>query len=162
LAVALHLKRCGRTKRPRPAIDRSVDEKLEATYATQDDHLETAISITGILTQPPTYGINARLTYQVSQTTILARVNERKLMTIMTVSSKGQVVLPSSTRKRLGLVAGSQLQVIDEPDGIRLTVSRPVQVTTIAACAGMAIAPSKGTARRLLEFDAASVLKRTK
>lgn len=66
-------------------------------------------------------------------------------MTTMTVSSKGQVVLPSSTRKRLGLVAGSQLQVVDEPDGIRLTVSRPVQVTTIAACAGTAIAPSKGT-----------------
>jgi antitoxin PrlF len=83
-------------------------------------------------------------------------------MTTMTVSSKGQVVLPANTRKRLGLVAGSELQVFDEPDGIRLIVARPVKVSTIALCAGMAVAPTKGTVRRLSEFDPASALKRTK
>jgi antitoxin PrlF len=83
-------------------------------------------------------------------------------MTIMTVSSKGQVVLPSNIRKRLGLVAGSQLQVFNEPDGLRLTVVRPVKVTSIASCVGMATAPYKGNARRLSEFDAASTLTRTK
>jgi antitoxin PrlF len=82
-------------------------------------------------------------------------------MTTMTVSSKGQVVLPSNIRKRLGLVAGSQLQVFDEPDGIRLTVARAVKVTTIESCAGMAVAPPKGKVRRLSEFDASSVLART-
>ena len=82
-------------------------------------------------------------------------------MTTMTVSSKGQVVLPASIRKRLGLVAGSQLQVFDEPDGLRLTVARPVKTGEIAACAGMAIAPRTGQPRRLADFDAASILKRS-
>jgi AbrB family looped-hinge helix DNA binding protein len=80
-------------------------------------------------------------------------------MTTMTVSSKGQVVLPTSIRKRLGLVAGSQLQVFDEPDGIRLVVARPVKMTSIAACAGMVVAPRLGKPRRLSEFDAAATLK---
>jgi AbrB family looped-hinge helix DNA binding protein len=80
-------------------------------------------------------------------------------MTTMTVSSKGQVVLPSSIRRRLGLVAGSQLQVFDEPDGIRLVVARPVKASSIAACAGMVVAPRSGKSRRLSEFDAAATLK---
>jgi AbrB family looped-hinge helix DNA binding protein len=80
-------------------------------------------------------------------------------MTTMTVSSKGQVVLPTSIRKRLGLVAGSQLQVFDEPDGIRLVVARPVKATSIAACAGMVIAPQSRKPRRLSEFDAAATLR---
>jgi AbrB family looped-hinge helix DNA binding protein len=80
-------------------------------------------------------------------------------MTTVTVSSKGQVVLPTSIRKRLGLVAGSQLQVFDEPDGVRLVVARPVKATSILACAGMVVAPRSGKPRRLSEFDAATTLK---
>jgi AbrB family looped-hinge helix DNA binding protein len=83
-------------------------------------------------------------------------------MTTMTVSSKGQVVLPTSIRKRLGLVAGSQLQVFDEVDGIRLVVARPIKATNIAACAGMVVAPRSGKPRQLSEFDASSVLRRSR
>lgn len=37
-----------------------------------------------------------------------------------TVSSKGQVVVPSDVRKRLGLVRGSVLRFVLEADGVRL------------------------------------------
>ncbi len=81
-------------------------------------------------------------------------------MATITVSSKGQVVLPADIRRRLGLMAGTQMEIIEEPDGVRLVVSRPIQVSSIAACAGMVTAPSKGKARNLAEFDAASLLSK--
>ena len=82
-------------------------------------------------------------------------------MTTMTVSSKGQIVLPANIRRRLGLMAGTQMEIIEEPDGVRLVVTRPVQTTDVAACAGMVTAPSKGKPRKLSEFDAASLLRKT-
>jgi antitoxin PrlF len=81
-------------------------------------------------------------------------------MTTMTVSSKGQIVLPADIRRRLGLMAGSQMEIIEEPDGVRLVVSRPVNATSISACAGMVTAPSKGKARNLADFDAASLVSK--
>jgi AbrB family looped-hinge helix DNA binding protein len=78
----------------------------------------------------------------------------------MTVSSKGQVVLPASIRRRLGLIAGSQLSIIEEADGVRLIVSRPINATSIASCAGMVTAASKGYARNLADFDPATLLKK--
>lgn len=78
-------------------------------------------------------------------------------MAIMTVSSKGQVVLPADIRRRLGLMAGTQLEIIEEPDGVRLVISRPIKAASIAACAGMVTAPSKGKARSLGNFDPASL-----
>jgi AbrB family looped-hinge helix DNA binding protein len=82
-------------------------------------------------------------------------------MTTMTVSSKGQVVLPADIRRRLGLMAGTQMEIIEEADGVRLVVSRPVKASNIAACAGMVTAPSKGKARNLAGFDAASLLAKS-
>ena len=79
-------------------------------------------------------------------------------MATMTVSSKGQVVLPADIRRRLGLMAGTQMERIEEPDGVRLVVSRPVKTTDVTACAGMVTASSKGKPRKLSEFDAASLL----
>jgi AbrB family looped-hinge helix DNA binding protein len=81
-------------------------------------------------------------------------------MTTITVSSKMQIVLPADIRRRLGLMAGSQMEIIEEPDGVRLVVSRPVTVTSVAACAGMVTAPSTGKARNLVAFDPASLLKK--
>ena len=40
-----------------------------------------------------------------------------------TVSSKGQVVIPSDVRKRLGLVQGSLLRFVMEQDGVRLVAA---------------------------------------
>jgi AbrB family looped-hinge helix DNA binding protein len=81
-------------------------------------------------------------------------------MQTMTVSSKGQVVLPASIRRRLGLIAGSQLSIIEEADGVRLVVSRPINATSVASCAGMVTATSKGHPRNLADFDPASLLKK--
>lgn len=86
--------------------------------------------------------------------------NEANMAT-MTVSSKGQVVLPADIRRRLGLMAGTQMEVIEEPDGVRLVVSRPVKTSSLAACAGMVTAPSQGKARSLSDFDPASLLANT-
>ena len=83
-------------------------------------------------------------------------------MTTMTVSSKGQIVLPADIRRRLGLMAGTQMEIIEEPDGVRLVVSRPVKPSSIAVCAGMVTAPSKGKLRKLSEFDPASLLNKKK
>lgn len=81
-------------------------------------------------------------------------------MTTMTVSSKGQVVLPADIRRRLGLMAGTKMEIIEESNGVRLVVSRPIKAASIAACAGMVTAASKGRARNLADFDPASLLKK--
>lgn len=83
-------------------------------------------------------------------------------MATMTVSSKGQVVLPADIRRRLGLMAGSQIEIIEEPDGVRLVVAHPVKTASITACAGMVTAPSTGKARNLAEFDPAALLRKKK
>jgi antitoxin PrlF len=79
-------------------------------------------------------------------------------MTAITASSNGQIVLPASFRKRLGLIAGSHLEAIDEPDGLRLIVSRAIETTNIVASAGLVKAPARGKPRRLSDFDPAMLL----
>lgn len=83
-------------------------------------------------------------------------------MATMTVSSKGQVVLPADIRRRLGLMAGTQMEIIEEPDGVRLVVARQINTSSIAACAGMVTAVSKGKARSLADFNPASLLSKQK
>jgi antitoxin PrlF len=79
---------------------------------------------------------------------------------IVTVSSKGQVVLPAELRSRLGLGAGSKLEVLDEPDGLHLRIVRSVARTELEQLAGMVKAESKGRPRRLEDFDAASMTRK--
>jgi len=83
-------------------------------------------------------------------------------MSTLIVSSKGQIVLPASTRRRLGLGAGSTLEVLDEGDGVRLRVVRAVPKSSVTDLAGMVRAPSRGAPRRLEDFDAASLTARAR
>lgn len=76
-------------------------------------------------------------------------------MSALTVSSKGQIVLPAALRRRLGLGVGAQLEVLEEADGLRLRVLRPVAMPDLSRLAGMVKAPSRGTPRRLEDFDPA-------
>jgi antitoxin PrlF len=78
------------------------------------------------------------------------------MLTVL-VSSKGQIVLPSALR--LGMGAGARLEVLEEPDGEKLRVARPVEIGEVAAMAGLVRAPSKGRTRRLEDFDPASLLR---
>ncbi len=81
-------------------------------------------------------------------------------MSTLLVSSKGQIVLPAVLRRRLGMGAGARLEVIEESDGLRLRVVRAVAKTDLTGMAGMVKAPSRGTPRRLQDFDPASLLAR--
>lgn len=80
-------------------------------------------------------------------------------MSTLVVSSKGQIVLPVGLRNRLGMGAGARLE---EPDGLKLRVVRPVVTTEVQSLAGMVKAPAKGAPRRLEDFDPASLLKRSR
>jgi AbrB family looped-hinge helix DNA binding protein len=81
-------------------------------------------------------------------------------MAILTVSSKGQIVLPADVRRRLGMGAGAKLEVLEEGDGLRLRVVNAVNSADLSSLAGMAKARTRGVARRLEDFDPASVLRR--
>ena len=83
-------------------------------------------------------------------------------MPTLLVSSKGQIVLPSVIRRRLGLGAGSRLEVFEEPDGLNLRVVRAVPKSDVAKLAGMVRAPARGVPRRLKDFDPASILAGTR
>ena len=83
-------------------------------------------------------------------------------MSTLVVSSKGQIVLPAATRRRLGLGAGSKLQVIEDGDEVRLRVVRSVPKVAVAGLAGMVQLPSRGVPRRLDDFDPASLTSRTR
>jgi antitoxin PrlF len=83
-------------------------------------------------------------------------------MSTLLVSSKGQIVLPAATRRRLGLGAGSRLEVSEEGDGLRLRIVRAVPAADVKALAGMVKAPRRGVARRLDQFDPASMVARTR
>lgn len=81
-------------------------------------------------------------------------------MSMLLVSSKGQIVLPAELRRRLGMGAGAKLEVLEESDGLRLRVVRSVATTDLSKMAGMVKAPSRGSPRRLEEFDPSSLLSR--
>ena len=83
-------------------------------------------------------------------------------MPILVMSSKGQIVLPASTRRRLGLGAGSTLEVLEEGADVRLRVVRSVPKTGLTELAGMVKVPSRGTPRRLEDFDPASLTVRAR
>jgi AbrB family looped-hinge helix DNA binding protein len=73
---------------------------------------------------------------------------------------QGQIVLPAALRRRLGLGAGTRLELSEEPDWLRLRINRAVPKTVVADLAGLVQAPARGTPRRLDEFDPASLLAR--
>jgi antitoxin PrlF len=81
-------------------------------------------------------------------------------MPIVTVSSKGQIVLPAAVRKRLGLSAGAQLELVESESSVQLTVIREVRSKQVSELAGMLVARSQGKPRSLAKFDPASTLHR--
>ena len=71
------------------------------------------------------------------------------------VSSKGRIVLPAKLRRRLGINAGARLEIIEEPDGLRLRVQQPMPTVDPRPFAGMVTAPSRGKPRSLADLDSA-------
>jgi AbrB family looped-hinge helix DNA binding protein len=83
-------------------------------------------------------------------------------MSTLLVSSKGQIVLPAALRRRLGMGAGARIEVLEESDGLKLRVVRSVAAADLTGLAGMVKAPARGVPRRLQDFDAASLLARSR
>lgn len=82
-------------------------------------------------------------------------------MQTLVMSSKGQLVLPAALRRKMGMGAGARIEVVEEADGIKLRVVRPVQTTDIAQLAGMIKAVSKGQPRHLEDFDPATLVAKS-
>ena len=83
-------------------------------------------------------------------------------MSTLLVSSKGQIVLPAALRRRLGMGAGSRLELLEESDGLKLRVIRSVATSALTGMAGMVKAPTRGIPRRLEDFDPASLSTRSR
>lgn len=83
-------------------------------------------------------------------------------MAAVTLSEKGQVVIPADIRARFGLTPGTQVEFVDEGGAIRLLVRRRVARSDPAAGYGLIkVAPARGSApRKLSDFDAAALLRR--
>jgi len=69
-------------------------------------------------------------------------------------------VPPAELGRRLGMGEGARFKLIEEVDGVRLSVVRRLERSDFAALGRMAIEPSRGAPRSLEDFDAASILAR--
>lgn len=79
-------------------------------------------------------------------------------MSTVTVSDKGQVVIPADIRKRLGIAPGCQLDFSLEGGTIRARIKRKVTPTSLDEGFGMLVSKRKGTAR-LADFDPARAMR---
>lgn len=82
-------------------------------------------------------------------------------MLIVTVSDKGQVVIPVEIRRRLGITPGCQLDFSLEGHVIRAEVKRPVVQTNVEDGFGMLVCERPGK-RRLADFDVALAMRESK
>jgi antitoxin PrlF len=83
-------------------------------------------------------------------------------MTMVTVSDKGQVVIPVEIRRSLGIYPGCQLDFVLDGQVIRAQVKRAFAATSAKEGFGMLKAkPSEKSSskRRLADFDVAVAMK---
>ena len=76
----------------------------------------------------------------------------------VTVSEKGQVVIPASLRERLGISAGTRLQVSEDNGHLRMLVESQRKTVSARACIG--IAGYKGPKPDLKQMDPAHFAKK--
>jgi antitoxin PrlF len=79
-------------------------------------------------------------------------------MPIVTVSDKGQVVIPAEIRRHLGITAGSRLDFSLEGETIRIELVRRVPPSRPEDGFGMLRCTRPGE-RRLANFDVADALR---
>jgi AbrB family looped-hinge helix DNA binding protein len=79
-------------------------------------------------------------------------------MSTVTVSDKGQVVIPAAIRHRLGIVPGSKLDFELEGDSIRVKPLRPIKPTRAEDGYGLLRCDQPGE-RRLADFDVAATMR---
>lgn len=81
-------------------------------------------------------------------------------MSCVTVSNKGQVVIPAELRKQLGILPGSQVQVAVVNDKIEISLLHPAGQSSHDA--GFGMLKYAGPPRRLAEMDVAELMRRAK
>jgi antitoxin PrlF len=79
-------------------------------------------------------------------------------MPTVTVSEKGQVVIPADMRRQLGITPGCQLDFSLEGNTMRVEVRRRIQPARIEDGYGMLVCKQPGE-RRLSEFDVAQDMR---
>jgi AbrB family looped-hinge helix DNA binding protein len=79
-------------------------------------------------------------------------------MHTVTVSEKGQVVIPAEIRRQLGITPGCQLDFTLEGSTIRVELRRHVKPTRPEEGYGMLTCKKPGV-RRLSEFDVAQAMR---
>ena len=79
-------------------------------------------------------------------------------MLTVTVSDKGQVVIPVEIRRHLGITPGCQLNFSLEGHVIRAEVKRQLTKTKVDEGFGMLVCKQPGE-RRLADFDAALAMR---
>jgi len=79
-------------------------------------------------------------------------------MQTVTVSEKGQVVIPADMRRRLGITPGCQLDFSLEGNSIRVEVRRRIQATRVEDGYGLLVCNKPGE-RRLSDFDVAQAMR---
>ncbi len=82
-------------------------------------------------------------------------------MSTVTVSDKGQVVIPVDIRRRLGITPGCQLDFTLEGHVIHAEVKRQLVQTNAADGFGMLVCKRPGK-RRLADFDVALAMREDK
>jgi AbrB family looped-hinge helix DNA binding protein len=78
-------------------------------------------------------------------------------MSCVTVSSKGQVVIPATLRRQLGIQPGSQVEVSAVNGRIEIELKHPPRSSTHEA--GLGMLKYAGPPRRLPDFDAAEIMR---
>jgi antitoxin PrlF len=80
-------------------------------------------------------------------------------MSKVTVSAKGQVVIPAAIRRGLGIKPGTELDFELDGGTIRVSLRQGVPPATIASGYGMLRAKPAGRPRSLAEFDVAEAMR---
>ncbi len=79
-------------------------------------------------------------------------------MSAVTVSDKGQVVIPAAIRRRLGIAPGSKLDFELEGDSIRVRLCRSIPPSRAEDGHGLLRCELPGE-RRLADFDVAEAVR---
>jgi AbrB family looped-hinge helix DNA binding protein len=82
------------------------------------------------------------------------------IMSTVTVSEKGQVVIPAVIRRKLGIQPGCQLDFVLEGNSIRVELKRAIQTTRPEDGFGMLVCHKPGD-RHLEEFDVAAAMRKS-
>jgi len=80
-------------------------------------------------------------------------------MKTVTVSEKGQVVIPAAIRRGLGIKPGTELEFELEGSSIRINLHQAVPATSIESGYGMLRAKASGKPRNLDDFDVAQAMR---